>query len=259
MTSVQQCKIRLALAVVFLATSVTVAKADFCTSISDANEYRDNVNLYQLFNSYFADQLINPYASSNDLYADRGVDPFTTWTTSGSQMVGAFKVAAFGHTMSVSDGAGNNLGTFTNYGGTEGLGMGGITDLSGQSIIDIPDGVRIDFRLDADWNGKVMYTWSSNPEENSDGMIHMLAFDITDVYNSKYGTENDSVYMLAWEDLHLYGANGGSNADWDFQDFVVILTNVTPDSAYATPEPATLAIIGLGLAGLGLARRRMTK
>ena len=260
MTSVKNDTFGLVLAVSFLVAANV--RAD--VSISDANVYKDNVNLYQIFNDYFAEQLGvgGSYASSNDLYADRGVDSFTTWTTNNSQMVGAFKVAALGHTMSVSDSEGNILNSFTHYGGTAGLGGGKdkITDLSGQSAINLPDGVSINFQLDAYWGSNIVYTWSSNPEDNSDEMVHMVALDITNLYNAKYGTNNDSVFMLAWEDLHLYSANGGDPADWDYQDFVVILTNVRPDNNVTiSPEPATLAILALGLAGLGVARRRMKK
>lgn len=228
------------------------AHADyFGVNISDANQYSDGNTFFQLFNRYFEQQLDgNLFENSNQVFSAYGVDPNTSWTTQGSQLVGAFKVAAFSHELAMVDRqTGESVATITNVGGTQNISSPtGITDLSGQQVVNIADGLNVDFTLHA-YMGAYDYLWSSDPTKNQDGMIHMIALDITDLYNEKYGTENDSVYMFGWEDMMF-----GAGADGDYQDFVVIMTNLTATST-TTPEPASLLIFGVGLAALPVVRK----
>ena len=81
--------------------------------------------------------------------------------------------------------------------------------------------------------------WSSQDADNSDGQDHMRTFRITDGPSA-------GNYAICWEDLPCLG-------DQDHQDLIVEVSG----GGAPVPEPAALAMIGLG--GLGVLRRRRRK
>ena len=112
--------------------------------------------------------------------------------------------------------------------------------VAGLSIGDSQAGIsgkKFGFYLDVTNTGNTFY---SHTALNADGYDHLGVYET----KGQGGTTNAWDLVLAWEDLW----NGG---DGDFADMVVGLHDVI-----AVPEPGTLALLAMGLFGLGVARHR---
>jgi len=106
----------------------------------------------------------------------------------------------------------------------------------------------LEFQL---YNHTTNHYFSSKPSNSDDGINHAYATAYTATGNPALAPSIPAGMFVGMEDLGNF-CNGCT--DLDYNDDTFVFTNV---ATTATPEPATSAALGLGLAGLVvLARRR---
>ncbi len=104
----------------------------------------------------------------------------------------------------------------------------------------IAAGTEIVFRLDDLMTGASWFTGAAS--RNADNTVHAIVSD-----------NGDGSWRVQWEDLSFFD----SRYDGDFNDMVFDIWGVTGSTPPVVPEPSSLALVGIGMAGMaGVVRRR---
>ncbi|SNB55472.1 PEP-CTERM protein-sorting domain-containing protein [Marinobacter sp. es.042] len=196
-----------------------------------------------------------------DLKTDSGADVFKATEKDGA----FYDTGASFATLNDVDGTNDSAGAFLlfEFAGFSAANNFGIYDINDTSQMlqvfsgaDSSGGLQVEFDLEAgtakvgDASAKIGSTFgfylqrgdtTFYSDASMNGGVDMTRiFDVTGSGNTAfYG----SSLILGFEDL--------INGDFDYNDLIVGISDVQ-----AVPEPGTLALLGLGVLGLGMARRR---
>lgn len=229
----------------------------------------DSKMLVEVFNNYFSEQLAvtgESYDTGNDLYASRGVrEMVDTWhVNEGAQIIGSFRSAGMGHTLNFLDADGDKVWSHEYPRNVYDKALG-------NDVITVDATGDYNFSLNT-WSeyvrqetGETVREYSSvtrygdDPSKNPYDVIQMVAFDVTDLVQLMFDDPTiESAYFFGWEDY--YFTPNHSSMDFDYQDLVYLMVNVTPNTSSSMPEPATAVILGCAaLFGAAFGRRKFRR